>query len=120
MRVPVSWEAVYEDGGEVLRQDAGGLYGEIDRQRLTSFRLVAETDVLVEVITTDSEMFVYRRRVSKSLAGEHAYILVGSVAANLIAYDTSTGQVIMGRIGDKHPLVDFSSPIPHPNEGEMF
>jgi len=116
----VSWEAVYEGENETLRQDEGGLYGEIERARLTSFRLVVGSDVLAEVITTDPYMFVYRRRTSISEAGERVYILFGDMASNLIAYDMSSGQVIMGRIGDSHPLVDFSPPIPHPDEGEMF
>lgn len=117
-RVPISWVAVY--GDIEVRQDDGALYGEIDRGRLTSFRLVSGPDILVEVITTDAGMFFYRRRVSMGPEGEQVYILVGNVANDIIAYDTLTGTVIMGRIGDSHPLVDFSPPVAHPNEGEKF
>lgn len=76
----VYWEAQYADGS-VLTDLHGGRYGDIDRDRLTAFRLLSPSGILLELPTPTDYLrghgLIYRKRSWVSAeSGEQALSVV--------------------------------------------
>ena len=118
----VFWEASY--GDEILREAEGHRYGEIDRDRLKSFRIVSNGEILLEVFPPPGvhpSALLYRRRVSTSTGGKSRTIfLVGwAPLGPFAAFDAVTETVEMSDQLDGR-TADFQPVTPHPHEGEPW
>lgn len=75
----VTWEAEYI-GGATLREREGALYRQIDRDRLTSFKLVSPGEVLLEAfvpVGASGHNLIYRRRTVTNQDGRRVIFLIG-------------------------------------------
>lgn len=119
----ISWEAVYDDGS-TLREIEGGLYQDINRERLSSFRLVSPGEVVLEIFCRDGKTghnLCYRRRTGLTHGGtRHAWFLVGWVPMGpvygVIPEERSVRMLPGFTEGD--PIL--YPPVPIPEAGEMF
>lgn len=124
----ITWEAVYSSthagGEEVYREREGGLYANIDRNRLKSFRLVAPGEVIFEAPMSHGRTghnLLYRRRTQHNSArGTQVWFLVGFVPMGPFAsIDARTGEVTIsprlfpgaGRFGEVQAI---------PEAGELW
>ncbi|RLD00136.1 MAG: hypothetical protein DRI65_16660 [Chloroflexota bacterium] len=115
----ITWEANY--GKQVLREDSGARYRDIDRKRLISFRIVDGPTILMDVALSNPNKFAYRRRTIVTGGVKNVQYLVGDVQHGSCAiYDTASSRIFSGTFGDEHPVAKFDPPVPHPYEGEMF
>lgn len=115
----ITWEANY--GNEVLREDSGAVYGDIDRTRLQSFRIVDGATILMDVYVGNPKSFAYRRRTIIKNGVTNIQYLVGDVTqGNCAVYDTASGRIYAGNFGEEHPVASFDAPVSHLDEGEMF
>lgn len=115
----ITWEA--DCGEKVIRSDSGASYGDIDRDHLTSFRIVDEGVVLLSYSVVLPDMFTYRRRTRMTQGGvSRVQFIVGEVGSEVMVYDVGTGITFPGWFGMEHEHADFSQPVAHPHEGEKF
>ena len=120
----VSWEAAYD--GEVLKEAEGAEYGDIDRARLVSFRIVTDGKPLMEIVPDCSNHFVYRRRTLMQNEFRRVQIIIGNMPSfempdgSALVLDVNTNRIFSGVFGQEHPVADFSLPVAIPEEGEMF
>jgi len=120
----VSWEASYN--GEVVKEADGAKYGDIDRAKLISFRIVTDGAPLMEIVPDCSNHFVYRRRTMMQNEYRRVQILIGNMPSfempdgSALVLDINSGRIFSGVFGQEHPVADFSLPVPIPEEGEMF
>lgn len=113
----VFWEAVYDDG-TLYREADGGKYGNIDRNRLRSFRLVTPGENIVELFCSNGATgwnLVYRRRtVMKLGVGRQVWFIVGFVPQGPIyAVQPESLQIVQsdhfessGPLAHVSPIVD--------------
>jgi hypothetical protein len=123
----VTWEAEYHSG-QVLRERQGLKYGDIDRNALKEFRLVAPGEILVRAPMNEGRTgynFCYRRRTSMSARQGEGFVrdtwfLLGFVPMGpVLAFHPQTLEVKQApRFVPNDPL--FYPPNPHPDEGELF
>lgn len=92
----VTWEAEYFDG-KTLRENQGGLYADIDRDRLSVFRLVAPGEILIELRVKSGHNghgLVYRRRRLFGTGHEEVWYLLGIYPTGpILAYNPETDEV---------------------------
>lgn len=123
----VSWEAVYDDGF-VYRESDGGLYGQIDRNRLREFRLVAPGEILVTLSAQDGRTgwnLVYRRRSihsmsSSGVGSKQIWFVLGWVPQGpIISFNPETLQAFKADRfeGGAGPM---GAVTPRPQEGETW
>lgn len=128
----VQWEVLYDDG-TTYREDLGGVYAEIERGRLRSFRLVKAGEILVEGFPpagATGHNLCYRRRTDTTAGGERrVFQLVGWVPMGPVIALYEQGGIywtaenfhqLCPRCGGEHPAGLFAPPIPLPDEGERF
>jgi hypothetical protein len=89
------WEVLYDDG-TVLCEAEGATYGQIDRARLQSFRIVHSGTIVFEVFPkngTTGHQLVYRRRTDiTGGVGRDVEFIVGFVPNALFGVDIQNGQ----------------------------
>jgi hypothetical protein len=89
------WEALYDDGS-VLCEAEGATYGQIDRGRLQSFRIIHNGTIVFEVFPkngTTGHQLVYRRRTAISAGvGRDVEFIVGFVPNSFFVIDIQNGQ----------------------------
>ncbi len=122
------WEVLYDDG-TTLREDLGAKYGEIDRSRLESFRIVRGGETLVESFPPPGATgwnLVYRRRTVASYESDdvetlarRSTILVAWVPHGpALSLDPEHDEYRVSRTGFVQGDPDFDPPVLHPHEGE--
>jgi len=120
----VSWEASYN--GEIVKEADGAKYGDIDRAKLISFRIVMDGASLMEIVPDCNKHFVYRRRTMMQNEYRRVQILIGNMPnfetpnGSVLVLDLNSGRIFNGEFGQEHPIADFSLPVAIPEEGEMF
>ena len=115
------WEAMYTDG-TVVRETDGTKYGQIDRGRLHSFRIVHHGEIMLEVFPPDGATghnLIYRRRTLLGMmgTGRAVWFIVGfapmgpfhAVSLDEMRMITTDALVIGGL---------FDAPIPMAGEPE--
>lgn len=112
----VTWEAEYFNG-LTLRENQGELYADIDRDQLSSFRLVSPGEILVELRVKPGQNghgLVYRRRTIFAAGGfKEVWFIVGILPLGpVVSYQPETDQVLKadkfesgsGPLGKPEPL----------------
>lgn len=93
----VTWEAVYK-GGAIDREREGALYAGIDRSLLSTFRIVAPGEILVEmpiVSPRTGHNLVYRRRTIMNRGQRHVWFVVGFMPMGpVVAIQPETEQIM--------------------------
>lgn len=119
----VTWEAEYDDG-VVLREAQGGLYRQIQRNRLRVFRLVSPGEVLLELFAGDGrtgQNLVYRRRTLMGQgAGNTVWFIAGWVPSGpVFSLNPETLQLLQApRLSGGAGPLGLVQPIPA--EGELW
>lgn len=120
----IYWEAEYETGS--ISEARGARYKDIDRARLTLFRVRDNEGPLVELPVEHGRTgwnLVYRRRTTIYTVGEMRasviYLLGWVPQGPILAIDSTTYQIYQAEAfvsGD--PI--FYPPVPNPAEGERW
>src|SRR5210317_884162 len=109
--------------GEVWSSDHS-VYRDIDREQLSDFSIIDGSKIVLSVPVDPMSVhkFVYRRRTRVQMGGpKHVMHVVGFIDGPVWIYSEDTRTVFVDRFSDvPHPVVDFSYPEPHENEGEAF
>lgn len=98
------WEVTYTDG-TALCEAQGGTYGQIDRSRLSSFKLVHNGEVVFEIFPPPGvrgDRLIYRRRTSlgQSAAGRGVVFILGwAPLGPLFLVDIEHGQYYEDTVG---------------------
>jgi hypothetical protein len=115
----VTWEAVYNDG-DTLRMVDGALYRDIDRTRLSSFRLWVYYNLVAELYVEPDTILTYRRRTSITNESRTVQFIIGNYPdGGVVVFDALREETFRSRFGEPHPVADFSPPVLIPEEGEL-
>lgn len=121
----VFWEAIYDDGS-VLSEAAGGRYRDIDRSKLSAFRLVALSLGELITIPVDYEhpghaLFYRRRTIIRIGEGRKVFFLFGFIPMGpVFAFDPSREEYWASRYPEDYRSVGIGQIDPMEHEGERF
>lgn len=119
----ISWEAAYDDG-TVLREIEGGRYQDINRDRLTSFRLVSPGEIVLEMfagVDRTGHNLCYRRRNALTHGGTKAlWYIVGWVPMGPVYAVDPVKREAYTLPGFKEGDSLLYPPEPIPEAGELF